>query len=139
MKPRRCVHGRRSPGWSSYPDHLRLPEVVTISGMHRGNLTEPSCFAPFRTSGEAFGAALIRFTVVVVVTAAAGAIDDPAVVGRTTFVLDGNRIYAQVGFLRPDMSVHPALAYIDMGSETMTIRAALLNELQLNRADTVRF
>jgi hypothetical protein len=52
--------------------------------------------------------------------------------GTTTFVLDGNRIYAELGFLRPDGSSHRALAFVDMGSPSMVLREALFRELQLD-------
>ena len=44
----------------------------------------------------------------------------------------GNRIYAELGFVRPDGSIHRALAYVDMGSSSMTLRESLFNELQLD-------
>jgi hypothetical protein len=53
--------------------------------------------------------------------------------GTTTFVFDGNRMYAELGFVRPDGSIHRALAFVDMGSPTMTLRESLFTELQIDR------
>ena len=62
-----------------------------------------------------------------------------SVSGTTTFLLDGNRIYAELGFLRADGSLHPALAFVDMGSPAMTLRESLFRELQLDRHRPLRF
>src|SRR5262249_31741454 len=51
----------------------------------------------------------------------------------TTFVFDGNRTYAELGFVRPDGSIHKALAFVDMGSPTMFLREALYKDLQLDQ------
>jgi hypothetical protein len=59
--------------------------------------------------------------------------------GSAPFVLDGNRIYAELSFVRPDGSSHRALAYVDMGSPTTTISAALFRELQLDRGQPLIF
>jgi hypothetical protein len=40
--------------------------------------------------------------------------------GTTNFVLNGNRIYAELHFVRPDGSVHKARVFVDMGSPSMT-------------------
>ena len=53
--------------------------------------------------------------------------------GTTPFVLDGNRMYAELDFLRPDGSVHKALAFVDMGSQYMTLRESLFRALQLDQ------
>ena len=42
-----------------------------------------------------------------------------SVAGTTTFVFDGNRMYAELGFVRPDGSIRRALAFVDMGSPSM--------------------
>jgi hypothetical protein len=86
---------------------------MTLQGRASGRLG----LAPFCAKAAAFGGAALLSI------AAVAAFRDPAIVGQTTFVLDGNRIYAELEFVRPDTSVHRALAYVDMGSETMTIRA----------------
>jgi hypothetical protein len=56
----------------------------------------------------------------------------PASAGTTPFVFDGNRMYAELGFVRPDGSIHRALAFVDMGSSSMTLRESLFKELQLD-------
>jgi len=80
-------------------------------------------------------AALIAWSVVAVVWAE----HDPSILGKTTFVIDGNRIYAELGFVRPDGSLHRALAFVDMGSSRMTIRESLAKDLQLDRRESFAF
>jgi hypothetical protein len=41
--------------------------------------------------------------------------------GTTTFVLDGNRIYASLSFVRADGSLYEALAYVDMGTPSAIV------------------
>jgi hypothetical protein len=41
-------------------------------------------------------------------------------------------MYAQLGFLRPDGSLHRALAFVDMGSACMSLTESLFEELQLD-------
>lgn len=50
--------------------------------------------------------------------------------GATRFVFDGNRTYAELGFVRPDGSIHRALAFVDMGSPSMVLRESLFKELR---------
>jgi hypothetical protein len=59
--------------------------------------------------------------------------------GTTTFVFDGNRMYAELGFVRPDGSIHRALAFVDMGSPTMFLRESLYKDLQLDRNTSLVF
>lgn len=59
--------------------------------------------------------------------------------GRTPFLLDGNRMYAELDFVRPDGSIHRALAFVDMGSPDMELRGPLFTELQLNQQNHLRF
>jgi len=59
--------------------------------------------------------------------------------GTTGFVLDGNRIYARLAFVRPDGSVHQALASVDMGSASMGIARSLLEELHLDESKRLLF
>jgi hypothetical protein len=59
--------------------------------------------------------------------------------GTTRFVLDGNRMYAEVGFVRPDGSIHRALAFVDMGSPSMEIVESLFRELRLDQGRPLRF
>ncbi len=59
--------------------------------------------------------------------------------GTTTFVLDGNRMYATLDFVRPDGTLHRALAFVDMGSASMVVRIALFRELQLDQRKPLSF
>jgi hypothetical protein len=59
--------------------------------------------------------------------------------GTTVFVLDGNRMYAKVDFVRPDRSIHKALVFVDMGSPSMTLTASLFKKLQIDRNAPLRF
>lgn len=59
--------------------------------------------------------------------------------GTTKFALDGNRMYAELGFVRPDGSIHRALAFVDMGSPSMVLRESLFKDLQLDRRKLLVF
>jgi hypothetical protein len=59
--------------------------------------------------------------------------------GTTTFILDGNRVYAEVGFVRPDGSIHRALVFVDMGSPSMVLKESLFKELQLDQGKPLLF
>ena len=59
--------------------------------------------------------------------------------GATPFVLDGNRIYAELNFLRPDGSAHRALAFVDMGSPEMTLTSSLFDEVHAAQNSPLRF
>ena len=59
--------------------------------------------------------------------------------GTAPFVLDGNRVYAVIDFLRPDGSTHRALAFVDMGSSAMSVSDSLFQELHLATQPSVRF
>jgi hypothetical protein len=54
--------------------------------------------------------------------------------GTTHFVFEGNRIYAEVVFVRPDGTPHKTLAFVDSGSPAMIVSPALYEELQIGRA-----
>jgi len=54
-------------------------------------------------------------------------------------VLDGNRVYVELSFVRPDGRIHRALAFVDMGSPSMEITAALFEELALNQGRPLSF
>ena len=56
----------------------------------------------------------------------------PTSSGTTPFVLDGNRIYAEVSFVRPDGSLRKTRAFVDLGSPSMLLSPALYKELQLD-------
>jgi hypothetical protein len=53
--------------------------------------------------------------------------------GTTPLLLDANRIYAELTFVRPDGSPRQALAYVDLGSPSMLVSEALFKELQLDQ------
>jgi len=72
------------------------------------------------------------------VLALAGAIATPQS-GTTPFVFDGNRMYAQVAFLRPDGSAHRALVFVDMGSPTMALRESLFKDLKIDHGQPLVF
>lgn len=59
--------------------------------------------------------------------------------GTTRFVLDGNRMYAELGFIRPNGSIHRALAFVDMGSPDFTLTSNLFDETQAAQGNAVRF
>ena len=59
--------------------------------------------------------------------------------GVAPLVLDGNRVYAELGFVRADASIHRALAFVDMGSEFMEVRKDLYDDLQLRRRRSLSF
>jgi len=59
--------------------------------------------------------------------------------GTTLFVFDGNRVYAELAFVRPDSSLHRALAFVDSGSGAMTVTASLARELELDRGKPLSF
>src|ERR1700693_4430411 len=59
--------------------------------------------------------------------------------GTTPFILDGNRMYAELAFLRPDGSIHRALAFVDLGSPSVMVTESLFKELQLERKKPLGF
>jgi hypothetical protein len=59
--------------------------------------------------------------------------------GTAPFVFDGNRVYAELVFVRPDGSLHRALAFVDSGSASMTITAGLARELDLDHGRSLFF
>ena len=59
--------------------------------------------------------------------------------GTTTFVFEANRIYAELGFVRPDGAVRRALAFVDSGSPSMIVSEELLKELQLGAKKRLTF
>src|SRR5215469_2431209 len=64
---------------------------------------------------------------------------DSSATGITNFIFDGNRMYARLDFVRPDGSLHPALAFVDLGSPKMALRESLFEELQLDRQKPLMF
>jgi hypothetical protein len=59
--------------------------------------------------------------------------------GTTSFVFDGNRMYAELVFVRPDGSVHRALAFVDLGSPSMMVTQSLFEELRLDQKRPLEF
>jgi hypothetical protein len=66
-------------------------------------------------------------------------VQDQPIPRKSRFVLDGNRMYAELDFVRSDRSLHRALAYVDMGSPKMTIRESLFRDLNLDRQEILSF
>ena len=63
----------------------------------------------------------------------------PPASGTTPFVFDDNRVYAELSFVRPDGSLHRALAFVDMGSPSTVMTPELFKELQLDRQKPLTF
>src|SRR5262249_6087283 len=59
--------------------------------------------------------------------------------GTAPFVLDGNRVYAEVSFVRPDGEPHRALVFVDMGSPSLVLKDAVYRELEVDRGRDVTF
>lgn len=68
-----------------------------------------------------------------------GTAQTPPVSGTAPFILDGNRIYVELDFVRTDGGLHRGLAFVDMGSPAMTVTAALFKELQLEHRRPLTF
>ena len=64
----------------------------------------------------------------------------PATSGTARLILDGNRIYADVEFVRPDGTARKALVFVDLGSPSMVLSKQLYEELHpgLSRSLTLR-
>ena len=58
--------------------------------------------------------------------------------GAVPFVLDGNRVYARVEFVRPDGSTRAVLAFVDLGGTEMELTSELYAELGLDERDSLR-
>jgi hypothetical protein len=63
----------------------------------------------------------------------------PVSSGTTPFIFDGNRMYAELSFVRPDGSIHQALAFVDMGSPSVAVTESLFKELQLDQGSPMVF
>ena len=63
----------------------------------------------------------------------------PPTSGSTALILEGNRIYAELVFTRPDGTRRTALAFVDLGSPSMIVSEALFKELQLDQKKPVTF
>jgi hypothetical protein len=60
-------------------------------------------------------------------------------VGTTPFVIDGNRIYARLSFIRADGSRRPAYAFVDMGRPSMDIKKQLFEDLHADAGRGLSF
>lgn len=69
----------------------------------------------------------------------AGFAQTPPASGTTPFIFDGNRVYAELSFVRPDRSTHRALAFVDMGSPDMVLASSLYRELHLDNNHPLLF
>jgi hypothetical protein len=58
--------------------------------------------------------------------------------GSTSFILDGNRVYADLAFVRRDGSVRRTLAYVDMGSPKFSIASELVADVRRSNLDPIR-
>ena len=45
--------------------------------------------------------------------------------GTAAFVFQGNRMFAELGFVRPDGTLHKAYAFVDLGSPSAVMSPAL--------------
>lgn len=59
--------------------------------------------------------------------------------GSTSFILEGNRVYALLDFVQHDGSTHPAYAFVDMGAEDMVLSAPLYDSLGVRFGGAIRF
>ncbi len=83
--------------------------------------------------GRGRPAPAIFFALALLLPAAPGFPEISPPSGTTRFVLAGNRTYAELAFVRPDGSLHRALAYVDMGSPSMEVSESIFRELRLDR------
>jgi hypothetical protein len=59
--------------------------------------------------------------------------------GTAPFILEGNRVYAELTFVRQDGTLHKALAFVDLGSPSTILSEALFKELQLDKKKPLTF
>lgn len=59
--------------------------------------------------------------------------------GTTSLAFDGNRIYAQLNFVRLDGTLRTAFAFVDMGSPSMIVSDALFTDLRLDQQKSLNF
>lgn len=62
-----------------------------------------------------------------------------ASLGTTRFILDGNRVYAELTFVRPDGRSHVGLAFVDTGTASMSLDRSLGQELQVDATHPLIF
>jgi hypothetical protein len=68
----------------------------------------------------------------------AGAGDSPTT-ETEPFLFDGDRVYAELAFVRPDGTVHRTLAFVDLGSPSLIVSKALFNEFGLDQKKLLTF
>ena len=59
--------------------------------------------------------------------------------GTTSFIFEGNRVYADLVIVRPDGTLHNAFAFVDLGSPSTIISPALFKELHLDQKKPLIF
>src|SRR5215471_21034184 len=59
--------------------------------------------------------------------------------GTAPFIFEGNRIYAELAFVRPDGTLHKTLAFVDLGSPSVILSESLYKELQLDQGKALIF
>ncbi len=53
--------------------------------------------------------------------------------GTVPFILDDNRMFAELAFVRPDGTLRKALAFVDLGTPVPVVKEKLFKELQLDQ------
>ena len=59
--------------------------------------------------------------------------------GTTSFIFEGNRVYADLVIVRPDGTLHNAFAFVDLGSPSTIISPVLFKELHLDQKKPLIF
>jgi len=59
--------------------------------------------------------------------------------GTAHFILDGNRVYAQVAFVLPDGRARKTLVFVDLGSPSMVLSKKLYDDLHLGAGNLLTF
>src|SRR5215469_16807690 len=59
--------------------------------------------------------------------------------GPVSFIFDDNRVFVELQFIRPDGSVHNALAFVDLGTPAPAVSPELFRELQLDQKRPLEF
>jgi len=59
--------------------------------------------------------------------------------GTVPFILDDNRIFTELAFVRPDGTVRKAYAFVDLGTPVMVLDKKLHQELQVDQVNPLRF
>lgn len=59
--------------------------------------------------------------------------------GAAKLLLNANRIYADLAFVRPDGTLRKAYAFVDMGSPSMIVSEALFKDLHLDQEKSLNF